>query len=190
MPGSQGLSGSKGLRTRAAILDAASRRFEEHGYEGATIRAIANDANIDPSMVIRYFGSKEELFLAASTLDLELVRFENVHAASLGMALAEHFVTTWESSELGGPLRVLLSSALSNPEAADRMRNVFFQQVLPAVSAVRENAEVCAAFIASQVLGFALCRYVLAIAPMANLGRDEAIDWLGSGLQHHLDHRR
>jgi AcrR family transcriptional regulator len=141
-------------------------------------------------MVIRYFGSKEELFLAASTLDLELVRFENVAAPDLGAALADHFLDTWESSEIGRPLRVLLGSALTNPDAADRMRTVFFEQVLPAVKSARDDADVCAGFIASQVLGFALCRYVLAVPPIVDLARDEAVDWLGSALQRHLDHGR
>ncbi|MDT5208004.1 MAG: hypothetical protein QOF67_419, partial [Mycobacterium sp.] len=47
------------------ILAAARQRFAESGFERATIRAIAADANIDPSMVMRYFGSKDQLFAAA-----------------------------------------------------------------------------------------------------------------------------
>lgn len=51
--------------TKEAILAAARERFAEDGYERATIRAIAADADIDPSMVMRYFGNKEKLFAEA-----------------------------------------------------------------------------------------------------------------------------
>lgn len=51
--------------TREAILDAALRRFAEEGYEDATLREIAADAGVDPALVVRYFGSKDDLFAAA-----------------------------------------------------------------------------------------------------------------------------
>jgi AcrR family transcriptional regulator len=50
---------------RDAILTAARRRFTEEGYERTTIRTVAADAGIDPSMVMRYYGSKDGLFSAA-----------------------------------------------------------------------------------------------------------------------------
>ena len=58
--------------TKAAILGAARERFAADGYERATIRAIAGDAEIDPALVIRYFGNKEKLFAAAANFDLGL----------------------------------------------------------------------------------------------------------------------
>lgn len=52
-----------GRATRDAIAAAAKELFTEHGYDGASVRAIAAKAGIDPALVIRHFGSKEELFL-------------------------------------------------------------------------------------------------------------------------------
>ena len=57
---------TKSARTRSAILDAAQRLFAEHGYDGTTVRDIAAQASIDPAMVIRYFGNKDELFAQAA----------------------------------------------------------------------------------------------------------------------------
>jgi AcrR family transcriptional regulator len=54
-----------GADTRAALLDAAGEEFVEHGYESATIRAIAGRANVDAAMVKHWFGSKEGLFAEA-----------------------------------------------------------------------------------------------------------------------------
>ena len=48
--------------TRAAILQAARSRFARHGYDAASVRDIAADAGIDPALINRYFGSKEDLF--------------------------------------------------------------------------------------------------------------------------------
>src|SRR3982750_663455 len=40
-----------GDSTRAQLLDAARAEFAERGYEGATVRAIADRAGVDPAMV-------------------------------------------------------------------------------------------------------------------------------------------
>ena len=76
-------------QTKAAILAAARERFAESGFERATIRAIAADANIDPSMVMRYFGSKDQLFAAAADFDLQLPDLSDVGRDQLGAALVD-----------------------------------------------------------------------------------------------------
>ena len=70
------MSGRRGRRpgapdTRAAILAAARSRFAEHGYAGTTIRAVATDAGVDAALVHHYFGTKDELFLAALELPVD-----------------------------------------------------------------------------------------------------------------------
>ncbi|RAK52272.1 TetR/AcrR family transcriptional regulator [Phenylobacterium deserti] len=51
--------------TRAAILKAACGRFSREGYDGASLRDLASDAGVDPALICRYFGSKEDLFAEA-----------------------------------------------------------------------------------------------------------------------------
>ncbi len=51
----------KGEQTRAQILEAALTLFREHGYEGATMRAIAEAAGVALGNAYYYFGSKEHL---------------------------------------------------------------------------------------------------------------------------------
>src|ERR1700741_4694760 len=82
--------------TKAVILAAARQRFAEAGFERATIRAIAADANIDPSMVMRYFGSKDQLFAAAADFDLQLPNLSDVEREQLGDRLVTHFLNRWE----------------------------------------------------------------------------------------------
>jgi AcrR family transcriptional regulator len=80
----------------AAILAAARRRFAADGFERTTIRAIAADAGIDPSMVMRYYGSKDGLFSAAADLDLQLPDLAAVPREQLGETLRRHWVARWE----------------------------------------------------------------------------------------------
>ena len=51
--------------TRAAILAAAKRQFAQLGYDRASLRDISGEAGVDVSLIKRYFGGKEALFLEA-----------------------------------------------------------------------------------------------------------------------------
>ena len=59
--------------TREAILDAARRAFAEQGYQRATVRDVARLAGVDPALVHHYFGTKQELFVAAVRLPVNPV---------------------------------------------------------------------------------------------------------------------
>ena len=48
--------------TRAAILQAARRRFASEPFEQVGVRDVAADAGVDAALIARYFGSKEDLF--------------------------------------------------------------------------------------------------------------------------------
>src|SRR4051812_7837944 len=81
----------KSDRTRSAILDAARRQFAERGYDATTVRDIAAEADIDPALVIRYFGSKDDLFVLAAHLELKLPPLDQVPRAAIGEALVRRF---------------------------------------------------------------------------------------------------
>lgn len=166
------------------ILAAARERFAASGFERATIRAIAADANIDPSMVMRYFGSKDQLFAAAADFDLDLPDVADVAPDELGKLLVGHFVDRWERDEA---LVVLLRSSTTNNDAAQRMREIFSAQLLPALTKTGSTAPARrAALIATQMLGLALCRYVLRLPPVVDMTRDEVVAWLAPTVQRYL----
>ena len=48
--------------TRARLLEAARLRFARDGYDAASVRDIAGDADVDATLIFRYFGSKKRLF--------------------------------------------------------------------------------------------------------------------------------
>jgi len=172
--------------TRAAILAAARERFASDGYERATIRAIAADAGIDPSMVMRYYGNKEKLFAAAAEFDLHLPDLSAVPDDQLGAVLARHFVQRWERDDT---LMALLRAAVTNEAAAERMRQIFGAQLGPLAAAICPDpaeAPRRAGLAATQALGMALCRYVLRLPPVVAMTPDEVADWLGPTIQRYL----
>lgn len=225
-------------RTRAGILTAARERFAADGYERATIRAIAADAAIDPAMVMRYFGSKEKLFAAAAEFDLRLPDLSRLPREEVGAALTNHFLDRWEEDD---SLQALLRASVTNAAAADRMRQLFADQLGPLVTSLLNQpapsapttaaptgtaqgaapdgaqpgrpataqggeslasasvpggqpadatmpseAATRAGLVATQALGFALCRYVLVLPPVAALTRPEAVAWLGPTITRYL----
>lgn len=177
-------------RARATILAAAQKRFAETGYERTTIRAVAADASIDASMVMRYYGNKEGLFTAATEIDLALPDLSHIPRKRFGEAVAEHFLGRWEEKESGTPLRVLLSSALAGSAAAEKMTAIFRNQLTPVVAAAdvgdTEEAAERAGLVATQILGFALCRYVLRLPPIVSLDHEAAVRWLAPTIQSYL----
>jgi AcrR family transcriptional regulator len=174
--------------TRRRILEAAQRQFAADGYERTTIRTVAAEANIDPSMVMRYFGSKEGLFSAAASFELKLPDLAALPARQRGRALAQHFLQLWGHEPVGGGLATLLRTAATNDGAAERIRELFRDQVVPTVAAVAPDAAAArAALISSQFLGIAYCRFVVAIPELLRLDDGVLLDALGRTIQRYLD---
>jgi AcrR family transcriptional regulator len=173
-----------------AILQAAQARFAADGFERTTIRAVAADARIDPSMVMRYYGSKRGLFAAATDVDLELPDLSGVPADALGAAAVDHFLSRWEGERADDSLRILFASAATSATAAARMQEIFHAQLEPVVAAAGPHdpatAAVRAGLVATQMLGFALCRYVLRLRPVVDLERDDVLRWLAPVIQRYL----
>src|ERR1700751_3825725 len=115
-------------RTRADILTAARRRFGAEGYERTTLRAVAADVGVDAALVIRYFGSKQDLFAAAADFAIELPDLSGVAPGDCAGILLPRFFAGWEEDET---FVALLRAAMTSQVAADTLSRVFAQQVAP-----------------------------------------------------------
>ncbi|WP_448810829.1 TetR/AcrR family transcriptional regulator [Agromyces bauzanensis] len=182
------VSGSprSGAATRERIRLAARERFARDGFERTTIRQVAGDAGVDPALVMRYFGSKPQLFAAAAQLDIRLPRIADLPRGRLGEIVSRHFVDRWEADDT---LQAILRAAVTHPEAAARMREVFAEQLLPLAREITDDdreAATRAGLAASQVLGVALTRYVLRFPAITELGHDELVAWIAPTLQRYL----
>ena len=175
--------------TRAEILRAARARFAADGYQRATIRAIAADAGIDPSMVMRYYGNKAQLFAAAVDADLRLPDVDGIPRDRLGETLVAHFIQRWEGDPTDDALLTLLRSAAPDDDAAERLRGVFREQVAPValrVSADPAEAALRAGLVATQMLGLALCRHILRLPPVVGATPETLVVQVGATLQRYL----
>ncbi len=182
---------TKSDRTRAAILASAQQLFAAHGYERTTVREIAGRAKIDPALVMRYFGSKEELFARVATFDLRLPDLNNADPSKIGVSLVRHFLSLWEGENANSGLTVLYRSAASNKFAANKLREIFATQMMPAVAKIggKKGAAERAGLIASQILGLAFCRYVVKFPPVVELSQEQIISEIGFTIQRYATGR-
>lgn len=171
--------------SKSAIVVAAREQFARYGYHRATIRAIAAGAGIDPAMVMRYFGNKAGLFQAAVTVDLELPDLSATPPGQVGYSLVRHFLQRWERDDT---LVILLRSSITDHDIAEHVRQLFIQQVAPAVApaAPPASATTRAGLVATQILGLAISRYVLQLPPAVAMSHDEVVAWVGPTLESYL----
>ncbi|SON59687.1 putative HTH-type transcriptional regulator YbiH [Mycobacterium simulans] len=173
-----------GEATRATILAAARAQFGNHGFERTTIRSVASEAGVDPALVMHYFGSKAELFAAASRFDITFPDLSDVAPDSVADVLVPMFVGVWGPQ---GPFLPLLRAAATNRAAADALLEVFVDRVAPALAVVvADRAAERAALVGSQLLGLAVARYILCIPALADMDDATLIDWLRPVLAHYL----
>jgi AcrR family transcriptional regulator len=174
----------KSERTKQAILAVARQLFADQGYERTTVRDIALAAEVDPALVVRYFGGKEALFVQSSHFELGLDGLPALAADELGNTLAAHFLDVWEGAGARG-LPVLLRSASSNELAASRIREIFEIQVAPFLAAYLPANERAAraTLISSLLLGVALSRYIIRLPHLVALPREELVSMIGQILE-------
>jgi AcrR family transcriptional regulator len=178
--------------TRQAILDAARARFAEHGWDRATVRAIAGDAGVDPALVLHFFGSKQVLFTAAMSwpfdTDAAVEQVASGPRSQLGRRLVAFFLSIWEDPERREPLTVMLRAATTNEQAAALLRESLMTLFLAPLGERLEmaDAELRMSLCSSQLIGLGTARYVLAFEPLASLAPERLVELVGPNLQRYM----
>jgi AcrR family transcriptional regulator len=152
--------------TAQRILEAAQLEFGEHGLEGTTVRAIAQRAGVDPSLVIQHYGSKNDLFAIAVQLD----------RGSTVDDVAEHLfeVLDVRLSELPPETRALVRSMLTAPEATKAMKTFLDERVLNLARASgRGDADLRAALTVSSILGLTIARHFLKLDALTDISEPQ-----------------
>lgn len=170
--------------TRSRILAEARSQFGDRGFERTTIRSIASAAGVDPALVMHYFGTKAQLFAAASRLAITFPDLAGVAPDRVVDLVLPLFVDVWGPD---GPFLPLLRSAATNGVAADALLGVFVDQVSPALAAVvPDRPAERAALVGSQMLGLAVGRYVLGLPPLVAMDDATLAEWLRPVVAHYL----
>ncbi len=180
--------------TREAVLGAARAAFAERGFEGASIRGIAGAAGVDPALVHHYFGTKDDLFLAAVQAPVDPDELLPVVLTAppdqRGAAVVRMVLRVWD-----GPTRpailALVRSAVNHEWSARLLREFVLTKVVRRVvgsfdDMPVEEREARGALVASQVIGLVMTRYVLKMEPVASASHESLAAAVGPTIQRYL----
>jgi AcrR family transcriptional regulator len=187
-----GPRGDRGVLS-ARILTVARQQFAETGWAGTTIRAIAREADVDPALVYHYFGSKERLLDVATNPPQKwldgVARTWQTPIPQLGRALLELLMASWTDDDIGPTLRAVLQTAAHEQTTRDKLRMIV-ERSLMGVSQLgvdERDRLVRSGLIASQMMGFALMRYVWKIQPVASMSEGEVLAAIAPNLQRYIE---
>ncbi|HEX5566208.1 MAG TPA: TetR family transcriptional regulator [Streptomyces sp.] len=185
-----------GEGARERILASARAEFAEHGYDRASIRAIARGADVDPALVHHYFGTKEQVFEAAVETSFASAREGLEHlpahdASTLGTELVRFFVGMWENPASRTPLLAVVRSAVNNETAARILQGMVTRQLMFRVADELDgpDRELRVELAAAQLVGMAVLRYVIKAEPLASASPEELVARLAPVVQYHLTGR-
>ena len=178
--------------TRTRVLQAARTSFGERGFDGATIRDIALRAGVDPALVHHYFGSKQQLFVAAMELPVDLAltvpRLLEGPPDELGGRFVRFLLELWEAPANRSLLLGVVRSASTDPVAAAMLRRLLAEGPFLALARAidRPDAAFRATLAGSQLIGLAIARYVVAVEPLASASTETLVHALGPTVQRYL----
>jgi AcrR family transcriptional regulator len=178
--------------TRREICDAARQLFAADGYRATTIRAIAAAANVDPALIHRHFGSKENLF--AATLDFPAQAAPNVLAAlhstpaGLGERLTRAYLRLWEDPSTREQMEILTKSSLTSTETMARVRPAIARVVgqIRTTDLPGPHPEIGFQLAMGQLLGVACVRHLTQAPPLSTLPFEDLVARVAPAVQLHL----
>lgn len=171
--------------TRAAILEAATRRFATQGYARAGVREIAADVGVTAALVNRYFGSKEGLFAEVIERALDMGHLLQGRRGDLADHLARILVYGREGApdQVPASLLLLLHSA-TEPRAVELFRRDLNRTALPLLAEQigGDDAAIRAVMVMAQLTGFAIMHHVLRPEASADARGEDLVALLSRSL--------
>lgn len=152
--------------TREAMLVSARRHFARDSYDNVGLREIARDVGVDPALVGRYFGGKEQLFTeAVRGGDKDMMRDVT------GEGLPAHFASMLLDPDVQDPgardvdverIMILLRSA-SSPKASEIIWDTIDSDILAPIVNVLDGPgrDVRASLSFAVLMGIAIMRTVM-----------------------------
>jgi AcrR family transcriptional regulator len=178
---------------REDILRAARRAFGERGFAGATIRAIAADAGVDPALVLHYHRNKADLFAAAVRLPLtpseSFAALEPVDRDDLGEAVLRLVLAIWDDPDALDAWLGLIRSATTDDDTATMLRDLVTNVIVERMGDLYlDDADVAyrVALAGSQIVGLGIARHVLRLEPLASASTTDLVSAVAPTLQRYL----
>jgi AcrR family transcriptional regulator len=161
--------------TREAILDAATRQFAERGYDGASMRVIAAAAGVDQKLIAYFFGSKQQLFVAAVGLPLNpaevLPAIMAGDPARLRERLTQLLTDFLEQPELHQRMTGVVRAVAGDNDVARMIREFLSREVFALAETILgpDSGSLRANLVGSQLIGLVMARYVVQVEPLASM---------------------
>ena len=181
---------TKGEQTRRRILDTASRLFAQKSFDAVSMRAIAKEAEVDPSLISHYFGSKEGLFEAMleRSIGVDAIAAEMFGGdlAELGATIVRTAERLWVS-EAGKVVIAVMRRAFADD--SQLVRQLATKALLGRLAERLPNDEdgmLRASLVATQMSGLLFARHVLRVQPLASLTADQVVALIGPAVQHYV----
>jgi AcrR family transcriptional regulator len=178
--------------TRERILASARELFARNGIDKTSIRAIAADAEVDPALVHHYFGTKTQLFAAAIHIPIDPMQvigpLRQVPVEEIGRTLPSLLLPLWDS-ELGkGFIATLRSIIAGNDTSLVRsfLQEVIAKEVGSRVDNPPGSGPIRVQFVASQLVGVVMARYILELEPFKSLPVEQIVETIAPNVQRYL----
>lgn len=178
--------------TRDRILANARELFARNGIGNTSIRAIAAAADVDAALVHHYFGTKEQLFAAAVHIPIDpmliLGPMREVPLEQLGLTLPSLLLPLWDS-ELGSGIIATLRSLLAGDDVSlirSFLQDIITVEVGPRVDNPPGSGPIRVQFVASQLVGVVIARYILELEPFKSLPVNQIAETIAPNLQRYL----
>lgn len=178
--------------TRNRILASARELFASKGIRNTSIRAVAAAAGVDSALVHHYFGTKEKLFAAAVHIPIDpmdiIGPLREVPIEEIGYRLPSMLLPLWDS-DLGTGFIATLRSVLAGSEV--NLFRTFIQDVIAVEVGSRVDNPAGSGliriqFVASQLVGVVMARYILQLEPFASLPPEQIAQTIAPNLQRYL----
>jgi AcrR family transcriptional regulator len=182
--------------TRGEIIEASKRVFAAKGYDGASLRAVAREAGVDPALVHHYFDGKASLFVAAMALPFDPALVAG-HApggggnGAPGAGIVLGFLTMWDKAEgSGSSFASCVAAMATSASVADAMREFVAERVWKGKPVNNDESDATTlrrrTLVSSQLMGLALTRYILRMPPISTVSPAEIAQWAGPTLDTYL----
>ncbi|CAM4170277.1 MULTISPECIES: TetR/AcrR family transcriptional regulator [Helcobacillus] len=178
--------------TREALLDAARDQFADHGYDGASLRAIASQAQVDPGLIRHFFGSKQDLFNAAME-DRALITDRLMAAIAgpqdgIGARAVDAYLRLWEDEDTSPILMSMVRSAMTTDHGADLINEVIVARLAPHTEIGIDSEPARQITLAgAHLLGVAVSRSILKAPPLVEMSHEELVEALAPMVQETAD---
>jgi AcrR family transcriptional regulator len=178
--------------TRDRILTSARELFAQNGIDNTSIRAVAAAAGVDPALVHHYYGTKQQLFAAAIHVPIdpmEILRpLRDTPVEKLGHTLPSLLLPLWDS-DIGKGFIATIRSLLAGSEVS--LLRSFLQEVITVEVGSRVDnppgtGVIRVQFVASQLVGVVMARYILELDPFKSLPVEQIAETIGPNLQRYL----